>query len=232
MRNAIIIALIALSPIISQAAEDTPADSTEASPGELFSKAVGQHYAMQIAGMELDVEAVIAGIRAGGTPPPDERMQQLHAAHMAQVAQAREAAGPIWKQEQELPEATHDAFYEAFITMDGVQVTDSGLAYQILRPGDGKRPTAKDTVMVHYDGRLTTGALFDSSRERGEPLPADLSRGLIQGWKEAIPLLPVGTKARLVIPADLAYGPHDPQSQRPTGILIFDVEVMEIVNRP
>ena len=228
MRHPIIIAIIALIPIISLAAED----STETSPSEAFSRAVGQHYALQIASMNLSLETVIAGIRAGGQPPADERMQQLHAAHMAQVAQARETAGLTWKQEQDLPESTHDDFYQAFIELDGVLVTDSGLAYQILSPGDGKRPTANDTVLVHYEGRHTSGAIFDSSRERGSPLPADLDGDLMQGWKEGIPLLPVGTKARLVIPAELAYGPRNPQARHPTGILLFDVEILEIVDQP
>ena len=232
MRTCLIITLIALAPILSLNAEETADDSSEVSASTAFSQAMGQLFAHQISSLGLDAEEVISAMRAGGQPPPQERLQQLYTAHMAHIEQERAAAGPQWKQDQGLPEAVHDEFYRAFIKMDGVTVTDSGLAYQILSSGDGQRPSASDTVMVHYDGRHTSGVVFCSSRERGTPMSFDLSGDLIQGWKEAIPLLPVGTEVRLVIPAELAYGPHNPHAQHPTGILIFDIEIKHIIDKP
>ena len=86
----------------------------------------------------------------------------------------------------------------------GVVVTPSGLQYQILKEGTGKRPTPNDEVEVHYHGTLTDGTVFDSSIDRGEPITFRVNR-VIPGWTEALQLMKEGAKFRVVIPADLAY---------------------------
>lgn len=111
----------------------------------------------------------------------------------------------------------------------GVNETDSGLQYKILKEGYGNTPTMDDVVKCHYHGTLLDGTVFDSSIERGQAAIFPLN-GVIQGWAEALQMMPVGSKWRLFIPSDLAYG-----SEGAGGLiganatLIFDVELLEIV---
>ncbi|MFZ9935694.1 MAG: FKBP-type peptidyl-prolyl cis-trans isomerase [Luteolibacter sp.] len=111
---------------------------------------------------------------------------------------------------------------------DSAEKTASGLASRVLKPGDGKdKPAATDTVKVHYSGWTTDGKMFDSSVTRGEPTQFPLN-GVIKGWTEGLQLMVVGEKRRFWIPADLAYG-ENPGGGRPGGLLVFDVELLEIV---
>jgi FKBP-type peptidyl-prolyl cis-trans isomerase FklB len=102
------------------------------------------------------------------------------------------------------------------------------LQYKIEKEGTGPKPKATDQVKVHYHGTLTDGTVFDSSVERGQPITLGLSN-VIPGWTEALQLMPVGSKWKLFIPSDLAYG-DNPAGKIPEGsTLIFDVELIEIV---
>lgn len=110
--------------------------------------------------------------------------------------------------------------------------TESGLASKVLQAGNGdQKPTAADTVTVHYSGWTTDGKMFDSSVSRGEPTSFPLN-GVIKGWTEGLQLMVVGEKRRFWIPEDLAYGPAVPGSGRPGGMLCFDVELLEIKEAP
>ncbi|MES2997209.1 MAG: FKBP-type peptidyl-prolyl cis-trans isomerase [Verrucomicrobiota bacterium] len=109
--------------------------------------------------------------------------------------------------------------------------TSSGLASKILKPGTGdKKPSASDTVTVHYSGWTTDGNLFDSSVKRGQPTSFPLN-GVIPGWTEGLQLMAVGEQRRFWIPANLAYG-ENPGGGRPGGLLVFDVELLEIKEGP
>ena len=111
---------------------------------------------------------------------------------------------------------------------DGVKTTESGLQYEVIREGKGKKPTAESTVKVHYEGTLIDGTVFDSSYQRGEPIEFPLS-GVIQGWTEGLQLMPVGSKYKLYIPSELGYGERGAgQSIPPYSALIFTVELLEI----
>ncbi|MEM1296502.1 MAG: FKBP-type peptidyl-prolyl cis-trans isomerase [Verrucomicrobiota bacterium] len=106
--------------------------------------------------------------------------------------------------------------------------TDSGLAHKLVSAGEGKeKPASTDTVKVHYSGWTPDGEMFDSSVVRGEPSEFPLN-GVIKGWTEGLQLMVVGEKRRFWIPADLAYG-ENPGGGRPGGMLVFDVELLEIV---
>ena len=112
---------------------------------------------------------------------------------------------------------------------DGVVVTKSGLQYQVLKEGTGRKPTAHDRVKCHYEGFLVDGTLFDSSIQRGEPATFGLQQ-VIAGWTEGLQLMQEGAKYRFVIPYRLGYGENGAAgSIPPYATLIFDVELIEVV---
>jgi FKBP-type peptidyl-prolyl cis-trans isomerase FklB len=122
---------------------------------------------------------------------------------------------------------------EAFLSenkkKEGVVTTASGLQYSVITEGTGARPTADDQVKVHYTGSLLDGTIFDSSVQRGEPIVLGL-RNVIAGWTEALQLMPVGSKYKLFIPSELAYGDNGAGAAiKPGATLIFEVELLEIV---
>ncbi len=111
---------------------------------------------------------------------------------------------------------------------DGVVTTASGLQYEVLAQGSGASPKATDEVTVHYHGTLTDGRVFDSSVERGQPATFPVN-GVIPGWIEALQLMNVGSKYKLFIPSDLAYGERGAgQMIGPNSTLIFEVELISI----
>ena len=110
---------------------------------------------------------------------------------------------------------------------EGVKVTDSGLQYEVLKMGRGKKPVATDRVKVHYHGTLIDGTVFDSSVDRGEPIVFGLNQ-VIKGWTEGVQLMPVGSKFRFYIPQELGYGSQAAGSIPPYSTLIFEVELLGI----
>ena len=111
----------------------------------------------------------------------------------------------------------------------GVVELPSGLQYEVLKNGTGTKPTANDKVKCHYHGTLINGTVFDSSVQRGEPAVFGVSQ-VIPGWVEALQLMPVGSKWRLFIPSNLAYGENGAGNLiEPNSTLIFDVELLDIV---
>ena len=110
---------------------------------------------------------------------------------------------------------------------EGIQVTESGLQYEVLKMGRGKKPAATDRVKVHYHGTLIDGTVFDSSVERGEPTLFGLNQ-VIAGWTEGLQLMPVGSKFRFYIPQELGYGSRNAGSIPPYSTLIFEVELLGI----
>lgn len=112
---------------------------------------------------------------------------------------------------------------------EGVTELPSGLQYQVLKAGDGEIPTATDQVKCHYHGTLIDGTVFDSSVQRGQPAVFPVN-GVIQGWVEALQLMSTGSKWRLFIPSELAYGSNGAGGAiGPHSTLIFDVELLKII---
>lgn len=122
-----------------------------------------------------------------------------------------------------------EAFLNENKTKAGVQTTASGLQYEVLTAGEGEMPTATSQVTVHYHGTLIDGMVFDSSLERGEPATFGVNQ-VIPGWTEALQLMNKGSKYRLYIPQELAYGatPHPGGPIQPYMALIFDVELLDV----
>jgi FKBP-type peptidyl-prolyl cis-trans isomerase FklB len=112
---------------------------------------------------------------------------------------------------------------------ENVVTLPSGLQYEILHAGTGATPKATDTVEVHYHGTLPNGEVFDSSVVRGTPATFGVTQ-VIQGWVEALQLMPVGSKWKLFIPSELAYGAHGAGSIPPHAALVFEVELLSIKN--
>lgn len=111
----------------------------------------------------------------------------------------------------------------------GIKTTGSGLQYEVLKEGNGPKPKATDQVKVHYEGKLMDGQIFDSSVKRGEPATFGLNQ-VIPGWTEGLQLMPVGSKYRLYLPSEIAYGERGAGEMiEPNSTLIFDVELLDIL---
>ncbi len=122
-----------------------------------------------------------------------------------------------------------DAFLAENAKKDGITVLESGLQYEVIAEGNGDKPSATNTVRTHYHGTLIDGTVFDSSVERNEPAEFPVN-GVIAGWTEALQLMPVGSKWRLFIPHNLAYGERGAGgSIAPYTALVFEVELLDIV---
>lgn len=121
------------------------------------------------------------------------------------------------------------SFLEENAKRPGVVTLPSGLQYEIVKEGNGKKPSATDRVKCHYEGTLIDGTLFDSSIQRGEPAVFGVNQ-VIKGWVEALQLMTEGSKWRLFIPSELAYGAQQAGEMIPPhSTLIFDVELIEVL---
>ncbi len=123
-----------------------------------------------------------------------------------------------------------EAFLASNKLKSEIKTTESGLQYEVISEGSGKKPAAQDNVKVHYHGTLIDGTVFDSSVNRGEPATFGVHQ-VIPGWTEALQLMSAGSKYRLYIPQNLAYGahPHPGGAIKPFMALIFDVELLEVL---
>lgn len=132
----------------------------------------------------------------------------------------------VSKTKEEMAKVSQD-YLDENVKKDGVIVTESGLQYEILIEGTGPIPTAEDYAEVHYAGQLLDGTEFDSSYKRGEPATFPVG-GLIPGWVEALQLMPTGSKWRLTIPSDIAYGDREAGPIPANSVLIFEMELLSI----
>ena len=127
--------------------------------------------------------------------------------------------------------AENTAFLENNSNEEGVVTTESGLQYKVLEMGDGPKPGLTDTVLVHYTGSLINDTVFDSSYKRGEPAQFRPNT-LIKGWSEGLQLMPEGSKFMFYVPYELGYGTKGAgQMIKPFSTLVFEVELLEIVNK-
>ncbi len=133
------------------------------------------------------------------------------------------------KKQAKAAAADGEAFLKDNALRPEVNVLESGLQYEIITEGTGEIPTAASQVRVHYHGELTDGTVFDSSVSRGQPAEFPVT-GVIKGWVEALQLMPVGSKWKLYIPQDLAYGERGAGAAIPPfAALVFEVELLDIL---
>lgn len=177
-------------------------------------------------GMEVDAEAVARGINdVLNQNPPAIDLNDVTKALQELGARAEAAQAEAFK----AIEADNKAFLEENKKAKGVVVTESGLQYEVLTEGTGAKPTAASSVRVHYTGSLIDGTVFDSSVKRGTPAEFPVG-GVIKGWTEALQLMTIGSKWRLTIPQELAYGERGAgASIPPFATLIFEVELLDIL---
>lgn len=171
----------------------------------------------------IDIDDFVKGIKdvLGGekTALTHAEAQQVVSEHFNKLA---EAAYAKIKEEGE-------AFLAANKTKEGVVTLPSGLQYQVITEGTGKKPAATDRVQCHYEGTLIDGTVFDSSVRRGEPAVFGVNQ-VIRGWVEALQLMQEGAKWRLFIPQDMAYGANGAGEMIPPySALIFEVELIKVL---
>lgn len=175
---------------------------------------------------DLDLDALKSAMQdVLADNQPALPLHELHDAlrHMHEKATEEQA-----KQAEKIAQAGKD-FLAENIKKDGIKSTESGLQYEIITEGTGALPKSTDRVQVHYTGQLIDGTVFDSSVQRGQPAEFPVN-GVIQGWVEALQLMPEGSKWRLYIPQELAYGAQGAGgSIPPYSTLIFDVELLKVL---
>lgn len=185
---------------------------------------------MKAQGIDLPLEKILEGLRAGylgekSVVPEQDMRKSLDAFRkeiMAKRAEEMKKAGEQNKKDGE-------AFLAENKKKDGIVTTGTGLQYKVLTAGKGKKPSADDSVKVHYRGALLNGTEFDSSIKRGQPATFAV-KGIIPGWQEALQLMKEGDKWQLFIPSDLAYGERGaPPMIGPNQTLQFEVELLEVM---
>ena len=178
-------------------------------------------------GIKLDRELV----KQGFIDALDEKVKLTDEELSGTLRSHEERLNTLFREKAEEKMAETRKSGEAFLTenakKDGVKVTESGLQYEVIKEGEGAKPTAEDTVTVHYTGKLVDGTVFDSSKDRGQPATFPLSN-VIKGWTEGVALMSEGAEYRLYVPADLAYGDQDIGTIPAGSVLTFDVELISI----
>lgn len=191
------------------------------------SYAIGQQIGQNLKNqnIEFDADVLAMSIKEAATGKPSklkpEEMQQALMKLQEGIMKKQTEAG-------EKNKADGMAFLEKNKTQAGVKTTASGLQYIVVEEGKGKTPTEKDTVKAQYKGTLISGEQFDSSYDRGQPAEFPVS-GVIKGWTEALQMMKVGGKLKLFIPPELGYGPSARPGIPANSVLIFDVELVDIV---
>lgn len=190
------------------------------------SYAIGQQIGRNLKQQNIEVDpktlaASMADAIAGKSEMKEEEIQKA-------MMKLQESAMKKQQEEAEKNKQKSAEFLEKNKSAEGVKTTASGLQYIVLKEGDGPMPTKSDTVKCHYKGTLISGEQFDSSYDRGQPAEFPVA-GVIPGWTEALQMMKVGSKYKLFIPADLAYGASGRPGIPANSALVFEVELMEIV---
>jgi FKBP-type peptidyl-prolyl cis-trans isomerase FklB len=236
IKNKIVIGIFIFLPIIgfSQKKQKTKSSSkmtTETKTGEIKTEIDSVSYSLGVnigsnlkkQGFDsLNVEMfskALKDIYTNGAVKIDEKQAEAILMEYFQTLQSKKQEGNVKAGEK---------FLEENKKKPGVITTASGLQYTILKEGNGPKPTPTDMVTTHYHGTLIDGTVFDSSVDRGQPATFPVN-GVIPGWVEALPMMSVGSKWRLFIPSNLAYGERGAGKDiGPNSTLIFDVELISI----
>jgi len=173
----------------------------------------------------ISLDAVIAGIRDAFSGTASQVSPEELNASFAVIRGQMQAEA---QRKAEAAAGEGKAFLAKNAERDGVTTLPSGLQYEVLTAGEGAKPSAEDHVRTHYHGTLIDGTVFDSSYQRGQPAEFPVG-GVIAGWTEALQLMPAGSKWRLYVPSELAYGAQGVGSIPPHSVLVFDVELLDVL---
>ena len=212
-------------------------DTNQQQVSYLIGRDLARNFAQQ--GLELDLDVLTAALREGLQGLPSRLTQEEMQAAMQEL-QTRMGGdadnddddndNPSNPQEMSQNKEQGEAFLAANGQKPGITTTASGLQYEVLTEGSGKKPTLGSSVTTHYHGTLINGTVFDSSYQRGQPATFPVN-GVIAGWTEALHLMGEGAKYRLYIPSELAYGKRGAGRDIPGDTaLIFDVELLKVNN--
>ena len=197
-----------------------------------LSYALGIGIGSQLAGMgakELNIDDFAQAIKdviSGSELKVDNAEAQTLVQNFFQEQEAKQQAAAA--EAGKVAKAAGEAFLAENGKKEGVVTLPSGLQYQVLKEGNGKKPSATDQVVCHYEGTLIDGTVFDSSYKRNQPATFGLNQ-VIPGWTEGVQLMQEGAKYRFFIPYDLAYGERGAGAQIPPfAALVFDVELIEV----
>lgn len=197
-----------------------------------LSYALGIGIGSQLAGMgakELNIDDFAQAIKdviSGSELKVDNAEAQTLVQNFFQEQEAKQQTAAV--EAGKVAKAAGEAFLAENGKKDGVVTLPSGLQYQVLKEGNGKKPSATDQVVCHYEGTLIDGTVFDSSYQRNQPATFGLNQ-VIAGWTEGVQLMQEGAKYRFFIPYNLAYGERGAGAQIPPfAALVFDVELIEV----
>ncbi len=185
---------------------------------------------MRMSGLDsLNVDAMAMGIRDGLDSNEQMTTEQVRTMVQAYMLGAQQKVMAREQAEAEANLRAGEAWLMENGKKTGVQTTASGLQYEVLQMGTGAKPTATDMVKVHYKGTLIDGFEFDSSYKRGQPAEFGVGN-VIPGWTEALTMMPAGSRWKLYIPSNLAYGnSRGPGGELPpNSVLLFEVELLEV----
>ena len=208
-------------------------DSHQAQVSYIIGRDLARNFAQQ--GLELDVDTLAGALKEGLQGLPSRLTQEEMQAAMQQLQeQTGGADNDQQDQDSDTMNNNNKAEGEAFLAENakksGVTTLASGLQYEVLTEGAGNKPSLGSSVTTHYHGTLINGTVFDSSYQRGQPATFPVN-GVIAGWTEALQLMGEGSKYRLYIPSDLAYGKRGAGRDIPGDTaLIFDVELIKVNN--
>ena len=208
-------------------------DSHQAQVSYIIGRDLARNFAQQ--GLELDIDTLAGALKEGLQGLPSRLTQEEMQAAMQQLQeQTGGADNDQQDQDSDTMNNNNKAEGEAFLAENakksGVTTLASGLQYEVLTEGAGNKPSLGSSVTTHYHGTLINGTVFDSSYQRGQPATFPVN-GVIAGWTEALQLMPEGSKYRLYIPSDLAYGKRGAGRDIPGDTaLIFDVELIKVNN--
>lgn len=197
-----------------------------ASIGNILQDKVSRHQEM---GIEYDKALLIKGFVAALQEQSQIQSEEIQTIARAIEAKVREEGTRRKAEIGEANKAEGLVFLADNAKRDGVVVTDSGLQYEVLKPGNGAKPLASDTVKVNYLGTLLDGTEFDSSYSRNKPATFPLNR-VIKGWTEGVQLMEVGAKYKFYVPSELAYGARATGKIKSHSALVFEVELLDIIN--
>ncbi len=236
MKNVLLVmtVLVLSSVACSRQAPQAPIEELK-TPDEKLSYAIGLEIGTSLKNLPTEIDfAVLIRAVEDGLKGKEPLLTQQEALEIKQEF-GKKVHEERTRKRMELAEKNRkdgEAFLAENKKKEGVVTTESGLQYAVLHQGEGPTPKATDRVKVHYRGTLIDGTEFDSSYKRGKPATFSL-KGVVAGWTEALQLMKVGSKYRLFIPSELAYGQRGRgPTIGPNAVLIFELELLEIEEKP